>query len=184
MNKEQFLAMQLAVQDAADDVDRPKRVSHAWEQESWFRGPAASDVTVAKKHGEPLIPLMVTCHSSACIAGNGIINAGDRMLADRESGRFDYDTETGQMSDVKTYSAEYCLTLEGKVRKIEKRAAELFGLTTHEADQLFSAGNDLDSIIEYAEEFAVQHGHELFIDRDPARFDHPITNNTQELIDA
>lgn len=179
MNKAQFQRMQQAVQDAVDDHRRKTEgidpTHHQWSQGSWFQGTEVGNQVVARKHGETrkVFTVPVTCGSTACIAGNGVINNGDRMVIPKGVlDDFDFTTQ-------ESFEVNECVDLDGNLYPISKRARKLFGLDSEEAEELFSGGNSIEAVEETAADLAEKYGHTLVIDHTK-----PLYNPTQQKVKA
>lgn len=157
MNVIQFQRLQDAVQWAADVHDTPPKEGVTWEQGTWFNG-ALDGIAPGLGGGEEFHYVDVVCDSACCIAGNVVLNEGDKFVVPSYAiGAFQKQGEE--------ISAEYCLSKDGEYDTIGNRARELLGIESRESNMLFSGESDIDMVIEIASDIARDYGHDLNIIR-------------------
>lgn len=171
MKKQQFKRMQQAVQDAVDDHRRQsmgvKATHHQWHQGSWGSGTELGhEMQARNKNGNlrSVITVPITCGTTACIAGNGVINNGDKFVVPKSA--------LDQVELGESFEVEKCVDLDGNLFNISSRARELFGLEANEAEWLFGGGNDIEAVESIAEDLATKYGHTLNIDHERPLWSH------------
>lgn len=103
-----------------------------WNQSSWARveyGAASwEEIPIYTREGyeDPFRVLdtngLNLCGTSFCLAGHAVLANGDKILLDSES-----------------KSAEFCLTKEGIVQRIDERARQVLGFDAEMDEELFDA---------------------------------------------
>lgn len=113
-----------------------------WDQGFWGR---ITDPEPIQMHPG----FVVGCATAACLAGNIVLQAGDRMLG------FDQKVSPGA-----TIVADFCIDGSGSRRMISERATELLGLA-HAPTELFDGENDIYAVVQRAQDLAEAHGESL-----------------------
>jgi hypothetical protein len=151
MDKKQFKRLEKAVRWAVEENAKTKRSDLTWDQEEWFAGALDGKAKVEGYHY-----VDVTCGSTCCIAGNVVVEAGDRFIVP------DHFTERYEQGDMVT--VEMCLTKKREVYSVETRAEHLLGITPSQARWLFDGDNDIESVINAASEIAAEYGFTLDVE--------------------
>lgn len=170
MNREQFERLDQAVNRVVAEHNRkirreslPPNLRRPWEQTIWATGQSGPAIDLAGvgidreiidngeiSDGGTVRFVNVNCGSGCCLAGDGVIAAGARLLI---AAGEDYDR--GEGVSVNVDLALY----EGQVRYISDLADDLFGLPPDH--NLFESDNDADRIVRLATEFAAEDGFTL-----------------------
>lgn len=158
MDSTQFKRLEAAVQWAVDVHDNPPKEGVRWEQSHWMEG--ALDGLVPNKSDMHFVD--VVCDSSCCIAGNVVLNAGDKFVVPEWNIGSAY-------SQGSTIQADYCLNQDGELESINTRARELLGITLGQSNALFAGENGIDEVINIAWGIANGYGFNLNIIRNRTR---------------
>lgn len=154
MNITQFQRLEAAVQWAADTYDTPPKEGVSWQQAHWMEG--ALDGVVPDHGSHHFVD--VVCDSSCCIAGNVVLNEGDKFVVPEWNLGSYYNQGD-------TIQADYAYTKSGDLVTIGARARSLLGITQMESDALFNGDNGIDTVIRIASKIAGGYGHDLNIIR-------------------
>jgi len=159
MDFKEFERLQQAVQTVADEdrINReywnnptlagPEPRDWVWEQSTWGWGRTTEDTV----HTDEGFGWTLVCGSGGCLAGTGVMQAGDRFVTERTK-------VSGALVQV-----DDCVDADGFVYDIEERASDLFGLEPEESAVLFSAANTATRIISLARTISAKYGHTLVV---------------------
>src|SRR5882672_2525517 len=103
--------------------------------ETWQQGTWAINFDLMRERGQEGVQ-EVNCGTACCIAGHAVARAGYEFVWPNHSAQ-----------------TELAIDGDGNLRLIETLAAEILGLDENQADELFSAANELDEIRELIIEF-------------------------------
>lgn len=154
MDQKQFERLQASVQWVADEANRPfeprrdREKDPIHNQRTWGSGRLTDDVAI--NIGNGLVEWRVVCTTNCCLAGHGVLAAGDRMIATA------HPQFVGQR-----VPSNVCIDTEGRTHSINERAKELFGLTFGESERLFNGAKSADTIVSEAKRIAAEHGYQM-----------------------
>lgn len=165
----------------ASDAPQNRWQQSSWARLNAFQLPAGTEVEIVDPallhrahhwHGSDhalVFSQGLTCGSAMCFAGHAVHLAGDRMVTPVNA-RWAEAIGTGKASNWKRalkrarkifsfggpypslqFSADFVLTDNERVQRINERARELLGLSRAEGLQFFEANNNLSTLRLYVE---------------------------------
>lgn len=92
-----------------------------------------------------------TCGTTGCIAGYVTAMNRDEALVFRPTEATPYNPMGPEGGVRKQIDGHYVLTTDGKIMEVDQRARELLGITSQQARRLFSSGNSIEDVQEFAD---------------------------------
>lgn len=139
-----FERLQSAIQWVADEERLRKQGINgalAHNQGEWAMGKPTDEVVAT----DGAFEYVTVCATSCCVAGNVVIQNGDKIITGKGTGN----------------TAFRCLTSDGEIMSIRKRATELLGISEGDARALFDGGNQPWTLYAQGKILATKHGHTL-----------------------